>query len=84
MVAPVVLNTFQMPLVHNSYNLLAFTVIDMSEEILITLINKDLLSSWEEDVSRLNVPVDHVLIKAFFREGFGTYHSNLLSVHLIF
>jgi len=49
-VAPMMLNTLKMPLIHNSYNFLAFAVIDMREKIFISSINKDFFHLWEEDI----------------------------------
>ena len=79
-VAPEMLNTFKMPLVDNNNNSLGFRLINLFEEIFISLINKDLLESWEEDGGALNIPIDQMLIKALLSEGSRTCLSNLLSV----
>lgn len=58
MMAPVVLNTFHVPLVYDSYYLFALAIVNVSEEVFITLINEDFLHSWEKDISGCNVPID--------------------------
>ena len=73
-------NTFKMPLIDYNNDSLGFRLINLFEEIFISLINKDLLESWEEDGGALNIPVDQMLIKALLSEGSGTCLSNLLSV----
>ena len=78
-VAPVVLDTLEMPLVHEDDNLLTGALINLSEEILIALVNKNFLQSGEEDLSALDVPVDQVLIKALLCEGLWVSLSNLLA-----
>jgi len=79
-VAPVVLNTFEMPLIYDHNDFFSFALIDLLEKILITLINKDLLQSGEEDVCTLSVPVDEMLIKAFLGESLRICLSDLLTV----
>lgn len=69
-----------MPLVNYGNNFLALTAINVGEEIFISLVNEDMLHSWEEYICCLNVPVDQVLIKAFLSESFGTSLLNLLNV----
>lgn len=69
-----------MPLVDNSNHSLSLTLVNCLEEILISLINKDLLRSWEEHIEGCNVPIDQVLVKAFLSESLGTCLVNLLSV----
>ena len=49
-VAPVVLDTFKMPLVNEDNDLLALRLINSSEKIFIALVNEDLLDLREEDV----------------------------------
>ena len=79
-VAPVMLNTLEMPLVNQDDDLLSLALINLLEEILITLIDKDLFQSGEEDVSALCVPVDKVLVKALLGEGLRVGLRNLLAV----
>ena len=74
-----VLNTLEMPLVDEDDDLLSGALINLSEEILITLVNKNFLQSGEEDLCALNVPVDQVLIKALLCEGLWVSLSNLLA-----
>lgn len=80
--APVVLDTFHVPLVNNNDDLFAFALINVSEEIFISLINENFLESWEEDIHALDVPVDEVLIKAFFCEVLWASLVDLGSIHL--
>jgi hypothetical protein len=68
-VAPVMLNTFKMPLIHNSYDFLSFTAINVGEKTFVSFVNKDFLHFWEENINGLDVPVNEMLIKAFFSEG---------------
>jgi hypothetical protein len=79
-VAPVVLNTFEMPLINDHNNFLSLALINLLEKILITLVDKNLLQSGEEDVCTLSVPVDKMLIKAFLGEGLRVCLSDLLTV----
>lgn len=78
--APVMLNTFEMPLVNKHNNFLCRVLINLSEKILITLVYKDLLKSREEDLGSLSVPVDQMLIKALLCEGLRSGLSDLLAV----
>lgn len=57
-VAPVMLDTFKMPLVHNDNDSLGLRLIDLLEEVFVSFVNKDFLKSWEEDGGALDVPVD--------------------------
>jgi len=63
-----VLNTFHMELVHNDHYCLGLACVDLPEEILITIVNKDMLKSWEEDSASLDEPVNLVRIKASLRK----------------
>ena len=78
-VAPVVLDTLEMPLVHEDDDLLTGALVNLSEQILIALVNKNFLQSGEEDLSALDVPVDQVLIEALLCEGLWVGLSNLLA-----
>jgi len=73
-VAPVVLNTFQMPLVNENDNLLTGGFVNLFEEVLIFHINKNSLQLREEHISALSIPVDKMLITALFTECGGTGH----------
>lgn len=79
-IAPVVLDTFQMPLVDEDDDLLALRLVNCLEEFLIALVNEDLLQLGEEDVCRLCVPVNEVLIKALLCESLGVSLMDLLAV----
>lgn len=79
-VAPVVLNAFQVPLVDNSHDLLAFAVVDVGEQVFVSLVNEDFLKAREENIQALNVPVSKMLVEAFLSESFGSSLCDLLSV----
>lgn len=49
-VAPVMLDSFQMPLIDYCDDDISFALIDGLEEILISLVNEDILEFGEEDV----------------------------------
>jgi hypothetical protein len=83
-VTPVMLNTFQMPLIHYYYYFLSFALIDWSEDVLVSLIDEYFLHSREENVCASNVPVDQMLIQAFFCECLRACLMNLLSISLKF
>ena len=78
--APVMLNSFHMPLVYNNNDFLSFTVVDVGKQILISFVNENLFNSREKDVKVLNVPVDQMLIEAFLSESSGSSLSYLLPV----
>jgi len=78
--APMMLDTFHVPLVDHCYDLFAFTVVDVVEEVFISLVDEDFLHSWEKDVQALDIPVNKVLIQAFLCESLRACLSNLLSV----
>ena len=59
-VSPVVLDTLHVPLVHNNDDFLLWAFIDLSEEIVISLIDENLFEFWEEEIHGLNVPVDEI------------------------
>ena len=79
-VAPVMLDSLQVPLVDDNDDLISLALVNLSEEVLITLVNEDLLQLGEEDASSLNVPVDKVLIEALLCECLRVSLMNLLSV----
>jgi hypothetical protein len=79
-VAPVMLNTLQVPLIDEDNDLLALGLINLSEDIFITFINKDLLQFREEDSCALDVPVDQMLIEASLCEGLRVTLGDLLTV----
>lgn len=79
-VAPVVLNTLDVPLVNKDDDLLSGILVNQSEKILIALVNEYFLQSWEEDLCTLNVPVDKMLVKALLSKCLGVGLSYLLAV----
>jgi hypothetical protein len=56
--APVMLDTLKMPLVDQDNDLLSLALVNLSEEVLVTLVYEDFLHFWEENVGALNVPID--------------------------
>ena len=70
--APEMFDTLHVPLVDDCNHCLALTLIYCSEEILVSLVDENLLDSWEEHIERLNVPVYEVLIQTLFGEGLGS------------
>lgn len=76
-VGPVVLDTLHVELVANDHDLLGRRSVDLSEKVFVTLINKDLLQSWEEESGRLDIPVDQVLVETSLSElvWLGVVHS---------
>ena len=69
--APVVLNSFHVPLVNNNYNFLTLGAINLFKKLLVLLIDEESLELGEESGAGLSVPVDHVLIQALLSEGSG-------------
>lgn len=61
-------DTLHMELVANNYDFLSLALINLGEKLLVTLIDKDLLKSWEEKSGRLDIPVDQVLVEASLSE----------------
>lgn len=84
-VSPVVLDALHVPLVDNNYDLIALCVVDLTEQILILLVDKDLLQLWEEHICGLNEPVHVVGVEALLTESSRADHGQLLSVrqHLV-
>jgi hypothetical protein len=68
-VAPMVLNSLQMPLVDEHHDLLSRGLVYFFEELFIFLINEDLLKFGEKDFDRFNEPVHHVLVHTLFGES---------------
>ena len=62
--SPVVLNSLHMPLVDDNDYLLFRAFVDCCEQVIIPLVNKDLLETWEEDGHGLDEPVHKVRISA--------------------
>lgn len=77
-------DTFHVPLVDNCDDLLALGVVDVDEEVLVTLVYEDLLHAGEVDINSLNVPVDKVGVKAFLSKCSWASLSDLLSISFIF
>jgi len=82
-VAPVVLNTFQMPLVDDYYNLLTWGFVNLFEKVFIFHINENSLHLREENIRALSIPVDKMLITALLTESGGTGHWQFLFVRII-
>jgi hypothetical protein len=73
-------NSFHVPLVDNNNNSVTFNFVNLSEKIIIALVNKDFFHLREEYVHVLDVPVQCVGIQAFFCESLCTYVTNFSSV----
>ena len=76
-VAPVVLNAFEVPLIHNNDDLFPLGRVDLLEELLILLVDEDLLQVGEVLGSARGVPVHEVLVHALLREGAGASEVQL-------
>lgn len=83
-VAPVMLDTFQVPLVHKDDNFFAWFALGVYflEQLLVAFINNDLLEFGEEYVKGLNIPVDLVLVEALLSEGDGANETDLCAIGL--
>jgi len=70
-------NTFHVPLIDDNDNFLVGAWIDLSEEVLVSFIYKNLLHLGEVNVHVLDIPVDKVWIEALLSElsWFGIVHS---------
>ena len=79
-VAPVVLNTLDVPLVNKDDDLLSGILVNQSEKILIALVNEYFLQSWEEDLCTLDVPIKLLGIKTLLCESLGVRLMDLLTV----
>jgi hypothetical protein len=60
--APLVLDTFHMPLVDQNYNFLSLSLVNLGKQFIVFLVNKNLLKFREENVGTLNVPIQVVLV----------------------
>ena len=65
---PVVLNAFHVPLVDDDDNFLLWALVDGLEEVIITLVDDNTFDSREEDIERLDEPVDRVRVDALLGE----------------
>ena len=74
------LNSLHVPLVHNNNHILALSLINLTEQFFIFLVNKDLLELGEEDVCRLDEPVHQRGVEAFLSKGTAGNDSKLLPV----
>lgn len=83
-VAPVVLDTLHVPLVHNNDNFLALAAIDLFKEFLVLLVNEDLLDLWEEAGGCCDVPVHLVLVHALLTESSWSNHVKLQLIIVVF
>lgn len=92
-VSPVVLDTLHVPLVDQDNNFLFRALINLSEKVIVSLINENTLEFWEENGEGLNVPVDEIWVQALLcelrwlrvvhsRNGLRSLHSpELVSGH---
>ena len=65
---PQMFDTFHVPLVHNSHNSFTSTLIYLSEQSLVSLIDDLFLETWEVQSQTLDEEVDHVLVTTFLKE----------------
>lgn len=61
--APMMFDTFHVPLINKYYYFIALSFVYLLKEILISFVNKDLLELGKENVSSLDEPVCRVGIK---------------------
>jgi len=59
------LNSLHVPLVNDNNNFFMLWFIDDSEKIIISLVDKDFFVFWEENIHRLDIPVNQMRIKTF-------------------
>ena len=78
--SPVVLNSFHVHLVDHNHDLITLSILNLGEEVFITLVNEDLFEFREENITTLDEPVHVVSIHTFLREGRGTNERELVSV----
>ena len=77
-VAPVVLDTFQVPLVYEHHDFVAGGLVYFGEQLFVLLVHEDFLELGEESRSRLREPVYHVLVQALLCKGSGASQAHLL------
>lgn len=65
-VGPFMLDSLHMPLVYNNNDSLVVAGVNLSEEVFISLVDKNSLEFREKDIHRLNIPVHKVGVKTFF------------------
>lgn len=66
--SPVVLDALHVPLVDDHDDFLLRALVNGLEEVLITLVDRNAFDGREEDIHRLNEPVDHVRVDTPFGE----------------
>jgi len=83
--SPVVFDSFHVHLVDDNNDFVTFGLLNLGEEVFVTLINENFFELREENIGGLDVPVHHVGVNAFLREGRRSNKSKLVSVvkHLI-
>ena len=59
---PLMLNSLHMPLIYNNDDFLLRALINCLEKILVTLVNENLLESWEENIHTLDVPIQKMRV----------------------
>ena len=69
--SPVVFNSFHVHLVDYNHNLVALSVLNLREQVFVTLVNEDLFEFREEYITALDEPVHAVSIHTLLREGGG-------------
>lgn len=79
-VAPVVFNTFHVPLIDNDDNFLALGTVNLFKKVLVLLINKDFLEVREESGSSLSEPINLMLVQAFLSKCSRSDQRDLVTV----
>jgi len=79
-VAPVVLNSFQMPLIDKHHDFISRCFVYFGEKLFVFLINKDLFKFGEKNFHWFNEPIYHVLVHALFGESGRSNQADLCPV----
>lgn len=74
------LDSLHVPLVDNNNYFLTICLVDLPEEILISLVNHYLFNLGEEDVGRLDVPVHFIGVEHFLSVRLRTRHRKNLAI----
>jgi len=79
-VTPLVLNSLHVPLVDQHDDLVSLSAVNLLKQFVVTFINEYFFEFGEEDVCRLDEPVQLVLVQALFGESSRTNKAKLDSV----
>ena len=78
--APLMFNSFHVPLVDKDNNAIAFSLVNRLEQVQVTLVNKYALDLWEVNVRSLDVPVNLVGVQALLGKCLRAYVLQLRNV----